>query len=44
VHQPLEQRGVPLINKLDDLTIVVDAVRLVLLRDKGRPTGSSADL
>ncbi|HYC31796.1 MAG TPA: response regulator [Gemmatimonadales bacterium] len=31
VHQPLEQRGVPLIHKLDDLTIVVDAVRLALL-------------
>jgi DNA-binding NtrC family response regulator len=25
-------RGVPLINKLDDLSIVLDAVRLVLLR------------
>jgi CheY-like chemotaxis protein len=32
VHQPLEERGVPLINKLDDLNIVLDAVRLVLLR------------
>jgi len=32
VHQPLEQRGVPLINKLDDLQIVVDAVRLVMLK------------
>ena len=32
VHQPLEDRGVPLINKLDDLNIVLDAVRLVLLR------------
>jgi len=32
VHQPLEDRGVPLINKLEDLRIVVDAVRLVLLR------------
>jgi CheY-like chemotaxis protein len=32
VHQPLEDRGVPLINKLDDLSIVLDAVRLVLLR------------
>jgi CheY-like chemotaxis protein len=27
-----EDRGVPLINKLDDLSIVLDAVRLVLLR------------
>ena len=32
VHQPLEDRGVPLINKLEDLSIVVDAVKLVLLR------------
>lgn len=32
VHQPLEERGVPLINKLEDLSIVLDAVRLVLLR------------
>jgi CheY-like chemotaxis protein len=37
VHQPLEERGVPLINKLDDLSIVLDAVKLVLLRpDDGR--------
>jgi CheY-like chemotaxis protein len=32
VYQPLEDRGVPLINKLNDLSIVLDAVRLVLLR------------
>jgi CheY-like chemotaxis protein len=32
VHQPLEDRGVPLINKLEDLHIVLDAVKLVLLR------------
>jgi CheY-like chemotaxis protein len=32
VHQPLEERGVPLINKLDDLSVVLDAVKLVLLR------------
>ena len=32
VYQPLEDRGVPLINKLEDLQIVRDAVRLVLLR------------
>jgi CheY-like chemotaxis protein len=31
VHEPLEQRGVPLISKLDDLTIVADAVRIALL-------------
>jgi CheY-like chemotaxis protein len=37
VHQPLEERGVPLINKLEDLSIVLDAVKLVLLRpDDGR--------
>ncbi len=34
VHNPLEQRGVPLINKLDDLSIVLDAVKLALLRKK----------
>jgi DNA-binding NtrC family response regulator len=32
VHEPLEQRGVPLINKLEDLQIVLDAVKLALLR------------
>jgi CheY-like chemotaxis protein len=32
VHQPLEERGLPLISKLEDLNIVLDAVRLVLLR------------
>jgi CheY-like chemotaxis protein len=32
VHDPLEQRGVPLINKLEDLQIVLDAVKLALLR------------
>lgn len=32
VHRSLEDRGVPLINKLDDLQIVLDAVKLVLLR------------
>lgn len=32
VHNPLEQRGVPLINKLEDLQIVMDAVKLALLR------------
>jgi CheY-like chemotaxis protein len=31
VHVPLEQRGVPLLHKLDDPQLVVDAVRLVLL-------------
>jgi CheY-like chemotaxis protein len=32
VYNPLEQRGVPLINKLEDLHIVMDAVKLALLR------------
>jgi CheY-like chemotaxis protein len=32
VHQSLEERGLPLISKLEDLSIVLDAVRLVLLR------------
>lgn len=30
VSTPIEQRGVPLVSKLDDLAIVVDAVRLAL--------------
>jgi CheY-like chemotaxis protein len=32
VHVPLEQRGVPLLHKLDDPQLVVDAVRLLLLK------------
>ena len=32
VHHPLEQRGVPLISKLEDLQIVLDAVKLALLK------------
>jgi two-component system NtrC family sensor kinase len=32
VHQPIEQLGVPLLGKLDDLSIVVDALRIVLLK------------
>jgi FixJ family two-component response regulator len=32
VHNPVEQRGVPLINKLEDLQVVLDAVKLLLLR------------
>ena len=32
VHNSLEQRGLPLISKLEDLHIVLDAVRLALLR------------
>lgn len=33
VHRSIEERGVPLISKLDDLQLVLDAVRLALLRD-----------
>jgi CheY-like chemotaxis protein len=40
VHEPLEQRGVPLIHKLDDLAIVVDAVRVLLMAEGQR--GSEA--
>jgi CheY-like chemotaxis protein len=32
VHDRIEQLGVPLIAKLDDLQLVVDAVRIALLR------------
>lgn len=32
VHSQIEQRGVPLISKLDDLRLVVDAVRVAILR------------
>ncbi len=32
VQGPIEQRGVPLISKMDDLRLAVDAVRLALLR------------
>lgn len=32
VHGPIEQRGVPLLSKLDDFRLVVDAVRVALLR------------
>ena len=32
VHRQIEQLGVPLLGKLDDLQLVVDAVRLSLLR------------
>ena len=37
VHEPIEQRGVPLVSKLDDLRLVVDAVRVALL-DRGPPS------
>lgn len=32
VHLPIEQLGVPLLGKLDDLQLLVDAIRLALLR------------
>ena len=32
IHSPIEQRGVPLISKTDDLMLVLDAVRVSLLR------------
>lgn len=32
VHRPIEQLGVPLLGKLDDLRLVLDAVRIALLR------------
>ena len=31
VHLPIEARGLPLLSKLDDLALVVDAVRVVML-------------
>jgi DNA-binding NtrC family response regulator len=43
VHGPIEQRGVPLLSKTDDLRLVVDAVRLALLRRAG-PTSASPHL
>ena len=35
VHDLLEQAGVPLVSKLDDPQIVLDAVRLAVLRPEG---------
>jgi len=37
VHVPIEQRGVPLLSKLDDLLLVVDALRIALLRRPSQP-------
>lgn len=34
VHVPIEQLGVPLLGKLGDLHLVVDAIRLALLRQR----------
>ncbi|HWA14959.1 MAG TPA: response regulator [Gemmatimonadales bacterium] len=35
VHAPIEARGVPLLSKMDDLRLVVDAVRVALLTRTG---------
>ena len=32
VHQPIEQLGVPMLGKLDDMKLVIDAVRVALLK------------
>lgn len=32
VHLPIEQFGVPLLGKLDDMQLVMDALRLLLMR------------
>lgn len=37
VHTPIEARGVPLLSKMDDLRLVVDAVRVALLTRGERP-------
>lgn len=34
VHLPIEQLGVPLLGKLDDLQLVMDAIRIALIRRK----------
>lgn len=34
VYQPIEDLGVPLLAKLDDLQLVIDAVRVAVLRDQ----------
>lgn len=35
VHAPIEARGVPLLSKMDDLRLVVDAVRVATLTRTG---------
>jgi DNA-binding NarL/FixJ family response regulator len=35
VHTPIEARGVPLLSKMDDLRLVVDAVRVAMLPRTG---------
>lgn len=37
VDELIEARGVPIVSKLHDLTILVDAVRIALLRGAGSP-------
>jgi CheY-like chemotaxis protein len=39
VHGPIEARGVPLISKLNDYRLVVDAVRVALLVRSSHPAG-----
>jgi DNA-binding NtrC family response regulator len=34
IHAPIEQRGVPLISKIDDLMLVLDALRLAMIRKR----------
>ena len=35
VHTPIEARGVPLLSKMDDLRLVVDAIRVAVLTRTG---------
>ena len=35
VHDPIEALGVPLLGKLDNLQLVVDAIRVQLIRPRG---------
>lgn len=35
VHEPIESLGVPLLGKMDDLQLVVDAIRVQLIRRRG---------
>lgn len=42
VHQPIEQLGVPLMGKHDNIQLVIDAIRVALLRPEGPRDQSSA--
>ncbi|HXE58877.1 MAG TPA: response regulator [Gemmatimonadales bacterium] len=42
IHGPIEERGVPLVSKIDDLRIVVDAVKVALLRPAARRADGGA--